>query len=344
MCLQAFDAKASNLQPKECSMFSFSRKTAIAVATAMLLSLGVSSHAEAKEIRIGYLVADQLHHPAVMVMKQRKMLEEAGLTVKWNEFLGGSYVMQEMASGSLDFASCGAAPVAITNAQGVKLNIIGSCNQEGSALVVGNNVKSIKDLEGKNIGTPGTGSIQDAMLAQLLKDNGVRARRMSMKVSDMPLFLQKGEIAGFIAWQPHAARAVAHNFGKIMYTSSDMMPNHQCCVLVTPAAKVKEDPELVRTFMKVYLDAYKWFLEHPEETVQMTMKVTGMSEDIIREAVKSCKYAPVPYCDVESIKAVTEGLISTRKIVSIKKDQVPQFMEELYNPSFVEELTGTKRP
>lgn len=324
-------------------MFSF-RKTAMAVAASLMLHFVFSGNAEAKELRIGYLVADQLHHPAVMVMKQRNMLEEAGFTVKWNEFLGGSYVMQEMASGSLDFASCGAAPVAITNAQGVKLNIIGSCNQEGSALVVANGINTLKDLEGKNIGTPGTGSMQDAMLAQLLSSNGVRARRMSMKVSDMPLFLQKGEIAGFIAWEPHAARAVANNFGKILYTSHDMMPNHQCCVLVTPASKVTDDPETVRVFMKIYLDAYKWFMEHPDETIQMTMKATGMSEDIIREAVKSCLYAPIPYCDVDSIKALTEDLIATKKIVSIKKEQVPQFIDELYNPTFVEELTGTKRP
>lgn len=327
-------------------MFSFCRKLTVAIAAAMLFGLGLSgmSAAAPKEIRIGYLVADQLHSPAVMVMKQRKMLEEAGLNVKWNEFLAGSYVMQEMASGSLDFASCGTAPIAITSAQGVKLNILASGNQEGSALVVAQDVKSIKELDGKSVGTPGTGSIQDAMIAQLAKEHGIRVRRVSMKVSDMPLFLQKHEIEAFIAWEPHTARAVAQKFGKILYTSHDMMPDHQCCVLVAPTDKVQQNPELVKQVMKVYLDAYKWFLDHPEESIQMMVKATGMSEDIIRTAIKNCKYPEIPYCNEASIASMTEGLIATKKIINVKPDQVGEFMKSLYNPTFVEQLTGTKRP
>ena len=134
-------------------MFSFGRKTLLAVV-AVLMFFGLTINAEAKEIRVGYLVADQLHFPAIMVMKERNMLEKEGYTVKWSEFLAGSYVMQEMASGSLDFVSCGAVPISISHAQGVKINILASGNQEGSALVVGRDVNSIKDLEGKKIGTP----------------------------------------------------------------------------------------------------------------------------------------------------------------------------------------------
>ena len=322
-------------------MFSFGRKTLLAVV-AVLMFFGLTINAEAKEIRVGYLVADQLHFPAIMVMKERNMLEKEGYTVKWSEFLAGSYVMQEMASGSLDFVSCGAVPISISHAQGVKINILASGNQEGSALVVGRDVNSIKDLEGKKIGTPGTGSIQDAMVAQLLKDNNVNARRMSMKVSDMPLFLDKGEISAFVAWQPHCARAVANNFGKILYTSHEMMPGHQCCVLAALQSTVKKDPELVKTFMKVYLEAYKWYLENPDESCKMVMKATGMTEDVVRTAMKGVLYPPVPYVNDKSIAYMVEGLIATKKITAIKKEQIADFVNDLYNPSFLEALTTTK--
>ena len=321
-------------------MFNFGRKTAIAVAAAAMLSCGFAANAEAKEIRVGYLVADQLHSPAIMVMKQRQMLEKEGYTVKWNEFLAGSYVMQEMASGSLDFASCGAVPIAITHAQGVKMNIIAGANQEGSALVVRKEINSVQDLAGKKIGTPGTGSIQDAMVAQLLKDNNVRARRMSMKVSDMPLFLDKGEIGAFISWEPHTARAVANGFGKIMYTSHDMMPGHQCCVLATLEKTVKEDPELVKTFLKVYLEAYKWYLENPDEACKMVMKATGMTEDVVRTAMKGVLYPAVPHVNVESVASMVEGLIATKKITAIKKEEISGFVQALYNPTFLNDLTA----
>ena len=327
-------------------MFAFSKKTVLALASAILLTLGIASVSSAgQKLRVGYLVADQLHHPALMIMKQRHLLEDAGFDVTWNEFLAGSYVMQEMSSGTLDFAVCGVAPVAIAHAQGVKLNILASGNQEGSALIVSNEISSIKDLDGKKVGTPGTGTIQDAMVAQLAKDNGIRARRMSMKVSNMPLFLKKGEVAAFIAWEPHVARAAANGFGKILYTSREMMPGHQCCVLVAPAGKVQSAPETVKKVMEIYLQAYKWFFDHPEESIQMVMKATGISNhDIIKEAMTRCSYPARPYCNEKSIAEMVGGLIATRKITGITQEQVPAFTEELYNPAFVEELTGTKRP
>ena len=180
------------------------------------------------------------------------------------------------------------------------------------------------------------------MVAQLLKDNNVNARRMSMKVSDMPLFLDKGEISAFVAWQPHCARAVANNFGKILYTSHDMMPGHQCCVLAALQSTVKKDPELVKTFMKVYLEAYKWYLENPDESCKMVMKATGMTEDVVRTAMKGVLYPPVPYVNDKSIAYMVEGLIATKKITAIKKEQIADFVNDLYNPSFLEALTTTK--
>ena len=68
-------------------------------------------------------------------------------------------------------------------------------------------IKKVADLNGKSLGTPGIGSIQDAMVDSLAKNNGIKIAHKAMKVSDMPIFLQKGEIDGFIAWAPHPARA-----------------------------------------------------------------------------------------------------------------------------------------
>jgi NitT/TauT family transport system substrate-binding protein len=297
----------------------------------------------AKSVRIGYLVADQLHSPAVMVMKDRKMLEAKGINVAWSEFLAGSPLMQEMASGSLDFGSCGVVPVMITRGQGVDAVVLASANLEGSSLVVKDSIKKAKDLDNKNIGTPGVGSIQDAMVEKVGKDNNVKIFRKSMKVSDMPIFLQKGEIDGFIAWAPHPARTVDLKYGHELLVSHDIYPEHQCCVFVAKGALVKNDKELVRTVLQTYLEAYNWFLGHKEEAVAIVMKNTGMSESVIRTSMSTVKYPDPPFCNVASIKMMAEGLIDSGKIQKGAITDLDGFLKEMYRPQLLEELTGKKQ-
>ncbi|MCL1940108.1 MAG: ABC transporter substrate-binding protein [Desulfovibrionaceae bacterium] len=296
-----------------------------------------------KEIRFGYLVAD-LHSPAVMIMKEKKLLEAAGFTAKWSEFLAGSYLMQDMAAGSINFGTCGAVPAMITHAQGVKMAVLASVNGEGSSLVVTDNIKTIKDLDGKKIGTPGTGSIQDAMIAQLATANNIRIQRMSMKVSDMPLFLDKKEIDGFIAWAPHPSRAVALGYGHELLTSHDMMPGHQCCVLLTTEKTLKEDPETVEALLKVYLEAYRWFLDNQDESVAIMAKSTGMDENIVRAALKTVKYPYPPFVNTASMKSMAADLIEQDKIVNVKVADLDAFIKSLYRPELLEKLTNTKAP
>jgi NitT/TauT family transport system substrate-binding protein len=323
----------------------------LCVCLAGLLVFGCSSGKGEKEkaasagnktLRIGYLVADQLHHPAIMVMKERKMLEAKGVTAQWGEFLGGAALMQEMASGSLDFGCCGVVPVMITRGQGVDVVALASANKEGSSLIVKDSIKTIKDLDGKNIGTPGVGSIQDAMVEKVAKDNGIKITRKSMKVSDMPIFLQKGEIDGFIAWAPHPARAVDLKYGHELLTSHDILPEHQCCVVVAKGGLLKSDPALVRTVLQTYLEAYKWFFEHQDEAVAMVSKVTGMDPRVVRTAMKTVRYPDPPYCNVESMKLMAQGLAESGKVQKSAIVDLDGFMKDLYRPQILEELVAKK--
>lgn len=304
------------------------------------LMLTTGSAQAAQEIRFGYLVADQLHSPAVMIMKEKKMLEEAGVAVKWNEYLAGANAMQDMASGAIEFASCGAVPIMITFAQGVDVAVLAGANAEGSSLVVSNDMKTVKDLDGKSIGTPGIGSIQDAMVEQVAKTNNIKISRKSMKVSDMPLFLNKKEIDGFISWAPHPANAVSLGYGHQLLTSHDMFPGHQCCVLVVRGDTMKNDPETTRKVLAAYLKAYQWFLNNKDESIAIMGQKTGMKEEVIRTALQTVQYPFPPFCNVPSMKSMAEGLIATNKIITKKSSELDTFMAALYQPQMLEVMVA----
>jgi len=314
------------------------------LAAFLYISLAGWAFAAENEIRFGYIALDQLHSPAVMVMKEKKLLETAGFTVKWSEFLAGTHVLQEMVSGSIDFASCGAVPILIAHAQDVKLAVLAGANREGSSLIVDNSVKTIKDLDGKRIATPGIGSMQDAMVAQLARANKIRIQRMAMRVSEMSLFLQKKEIDGFIAWAPHPARAVMENSGYELLASRDLMPDHQCCVLVAKESVLRGNPETVNKLLEIYLEAYKWFLENPDESIKLLAQNTGMAENIVRQALNTVKYPYPPYCDVASMRSLARDLMGTGKITAVKERDLDPFMESLYRPELLEKISGVERP
>lgn len=318
----------------------FSRILALGIIAAFGLA-GSASAAE-KEIRFGYLVADQLHSPAPMIMKEKKLLEAEGLKVKWSEFMAGAFLMQHMASGEVDFGTCGAVPVMISQGQGINAVILAGSNAEGSALVVAKSIKTLKDLDGKSIGTPGVGSIQDAMLDMIAKKHSIKIQHKSIKVSDMPLFLQKGEIDGYIAWEPHASRAVDLGYGHIIATSHDILPEHQCCVLVGRGEIVQKDPDTVRKVMRAYMKAFDYYIKNREETIDLMAKATGLSRQLVSLSLVQVKHPFPPFVNVESLKIMAEGLINTGKIQKEAVPDINKFVEKSYDLSFLKEYLSKK--
>lgn len=288
------------------------------------------------EVKYGYLVAN-VHDPFAMIMKEKKLLEAEGLKVKWGEYLAGASLMQNMASGEVDFGLLGIVPAMITRAQGVDVVVLASANTEGSGLVVVPSIKNGKDLDGKTIGTPGIGSIQDAMVDMIAKKYNIKIKHKNMKVSDMPLFLRKGEIDGFIAWEPWPANGVDMGYGRMILTSKDILPDHQCCVLVARGEIVRKNPEMVKKVMRAYMKSFEINRHNTKEVIGYEEKYTGMKAATLERAMNNVKFPNPPFMNVASAKEQAEGLISSGKIQNDAVKDVDRFIEALYDPSFLKE-------
>jgi NitT/TauT family transport system substrate-binding protein len=274
-----------------------------------------------------------------MVMKEKKLLEAAGYEVKWSDYLNGANAMQDMTSGALDFACCGVVPIMNTHAQGIlRLAIIAGANQEGASLVVNGSIKSIGDLSNKKIATPGKASIQYALLSKLAAEQNITIRDQTVPVPDMPRFLKEGEIDGFFAWAPHPANAVEQNLGHELLSSHEILPGHQCCVLVATEDSLQNDSETVNKVLEVYYDAYKWFLNNQDESIKMISKSVGVTESIVRKAIATVKYPEQPYCDVDSMQRIFEVMIENDIITTIKPDGMPTFLGSLYRPELLDAI------
>jgi NitT/TauT family transport system substrate-binding protein len=297
-------------------------------------------------LRVGHLLADQLHQPGWVVAEEMNYFKQEAFQVFHSEYQYGSIEMEHFAAGELDLAYVGAVPFLSACAAGVDIIAVASSNTEGSSLVVTKEIQEIEDLNGKIIGSPGIGSIQDYMLDRIKE---VYEVEFSIDRSSVTILLQKfstGEIDGYIAWEPNAIRAVVEGIrgAHTLLVSHDILPNHQCCVLAVRGDWVREKPYIVRRIVRWHMNAMKWVLENPEEFETLIADYSGLSIELIEAAHTIVKHPYPPRIDVASMRIMLEGQIKAGKINTENLNDLDIFLNEVINNSYVEELDEELRP
>jgi NitT/TauT family transport system substrate-binding protein len=163
----------------------------------------------------------------------------------------------------------------------------------------------------------------------------MKVPHVPIKVSDMPIYLQKKEISAFIAWEPHCANTVHLGYGHSVYTSRDIFPGHQCCALAVQGKLLREKPEMVEKMIKMYLDTYRFYLANKEEMVKLMSEKTLMPVKVLKDALEHVEYANPPYIHVDSLRIFTKELIEAKKIEPGKVTDIDKFVAEIYNDKFI---------
>jgi NitT/TauT family transport system substrate-binding protein len=251
---------------------------------------------EAHAIRLGYLQSD-LHHLPVFVALEKGFFEEAGLLVTVGGiFRAGPEEMSAFAAGELDVGYVGLAPAATAALNGVAdITILAQVNIEGSAIVCRSDTATLAQLRGKTIAIPGHATMQDCLIRKGISSVGLTPDMLSLMVLKPPEMLQTltaGNIDCFIAWEPYPAQAVTMGMGSVVARSSELWQDHPCCVLIAQSRFAHDRPEDAAAMIRVHRKACRFIDDNPAEALAIAVKYTGMSRDIIAEAMKHMRYSP----------------------------------------------------
>jgi len=268
-------------------------------------------------VRIGHLVAD-IHQVAFFVAFSKGFYEEEGIMPKRLEYMNGPAEMLAFAAGDLDAGYVGCVPALTAKAKGVDFVIVASANLEGSALVSKLEIETVPELDGKVVGTPGIGTIQDSLLYMVEQKFNIKVTHKHYKVSDLPLALSKGEIDAFIAWEPFGAEAVVGGFGHVVYTSHEILPDHQCCVFYVSGKIFREQPSLARKLIKVHIKAMELVMNSPKDAMGIFANMTGKSMSVVEESWKRMVWDY--HVNTTSMEIFTAYLIEQEKV---KPEDVP---------------------
>ena len=129
-------------------------------------------------IKFGALTGNSLDI-ADYVAQKEGYYKDVGLNVVVKQYENGVALMEGFKTGEIDVGSFGIAPAILKRINDdVNITVIAGASVGGSALVMKNDdaIRSLKDLDGKNIAIPGSGTEQDILLRMAAKQNDLRVQ------------------------------------------------------------------------------------------------------------------------------------------------------------------------
>ncbi|HEY9207372.1 MAG TPA: ABC transporter substrate-binding protein [Candidatus Methanoperedens sp.] len=289
------------------------------------LSGCIQKQEEPKEkitVKIGYLPS---MCQSIYVLKEHKTLER-GLgvdAVEYKRYESGPLITQAFAQGEADIGFMGIPPVMIGIDKGVPIKVIASTHSEGSSLIASKKYKNLTELgsigsvlkqfDGKSIGAPGKGSIQDVIIRTELKKAEVNATIKNIPVaSTLPALLNEGQIDAYVVWPPFEMEGVLKGYGNVVIPSDELWPYNPCCALVVTEKFEKEHPDIVQKLVELHNYASLFIMSHPDELADAANAELGIDNE---SALASIQFSP-KYCALPDERYIN----STMQFVNALKE------------------------
>lgn len=261
----------------------------------VIFASGCAASNDLTELNIGY--QPSTHQIAYMTAYEKGWwqadLEPYGIT-KINEyqFPTGAPEMQAMMAGNLDVAYVGAAPAITALSGGLDAKIVEPVQINGSSLVLRPEYeyKSPQDLKGLKIATFPTATIQDTLLREWLKENGLDPEKdvtiLGMTPGDAVTAISAKQVAAVFLPHPSPAVIESEGNGRTIVQSGQMEANHSCCVLVVSGKLIREHPDIVDQIVRTHIKATEYNQAHVDEAAQIYSNKTTEDLETVRKSLK----------------------------------------------------------
>jgi NitT/TauT family transport system substrate-binding protein len=191
-----------------------------AIAAALLGSLLLAAPASAEKVRIAVGGFACICYLPTLLTEQLGFYKEAGLEVELADFKGGSTALTAVLGGSADVVSGFYDHTVSLAAKGKQLQAFLVFDKlPGLVLTVSpketQNIKSVKDLVGKQVGVSAPGSSTDFFLKYLLRKDGIDPNKVSVvgigNGATSVAAMEQGQVAAGVLVDPAVTQLQARN-------------------------------------------------------------------------------------------------------------------------------------
>lgn len=261
------------------------------------------------------------------------IFEENGLEVELVNIQAASEGAALLANGDIDFAQFDVHNTVLATSQGQDLIMtapVSTTNTEksddvhgfGSLMVSSDGtIKTLKDLEGKKIGTNTIGGTAYLDFYQKLEQEGVDVETIEWIQVPSPQqvsAIKQGQIHASTTAEPNVSIGIASGDVVSIAQADDVMQGAPNFGLVSKGSWAEENSETVNKIQDALIEANKLLNSDPELARNMVDSYMDLDEDVL-ELLHLPHFAEKPF-EPEEVKPVSDRLVEFKLI---KEDEVP---------------------
>ena len=314
-----------------------------------LLSLSHLAAAATITVKVGYPQLSGGTMP-LWVINDSKLDQRYGVDVKTVYIAGGATLTHSLVAGDIDIALTGGAVVGAV-LSGADLVYVGiGLSTYGFTVYAKPEIKSIEDLRGKIFGVITRGASSDHAAIALFN-------RYNMKVGqdvkflyfsrqgDLLAALDKGVVVGGVFSSPTTVMAKRMGYKELVNIASFKLPYPHNAIAARKTL-VRQNPELIKGFLKSYLAAIKIIHEEPAIAKRALSRYLGTKDpEMIDDSYTSLAplFLKVPYMPEEAIRTVLSLSDHPKAPQADPKDFFDNRpLKELEDSGFVKEMYGQR--
>ncbi|MGC5011554.1 aliphatic sulfonate ABC transporter substrate-binding protein [Streptosporangium sp. DT93] len=289
---------------------------------------GGEAKADEEQLRVGYQ-----RFGGQSLLKARGLAPDA----TWSLFESGPALTEAFKADAIDIGQTGEAPPIFAAAGGIKFKIIATSEPvpRGEAVLVKEDrgFTSFKDLKGKKVAL-NKGSNVNWLLVKLLEANDMKITDIQvqyLKPAEARPAFDNDQVDAWIIWDPYFS--LAERPGVKVLADATGLANNREYLLASPEA-LKNKPDLIRAYLKVYREVTDWGIANPEERVTILAPELKISEDVARRALERSAQplAPVDAAIGDELQQIADGF-SDLTLIPGKVD-----VKSLVDPTFADVL------
>ncbi|OZB92931.1 ABC transporter substrate-binding protein [Paenibacillus sp. XY044] len=246
-----------------------------------------------KDVKVVLDWTPNTNHTGLYVAKDLGYYKEEGLNVEIVQ-PGSTGADAMVASGKAPFGVSYQESVTQARTQGVPLVSIAAViqhNTSGFAAPVDRGIKAPKDFEGKTYG--GWGSpVEEAVMGSIMEIDKADVKKVKIvNMGDADYFTAvKRDIDFawiFYGWTGIEAKLRGEPLDMLYVKDYSEKLDYYTPVLVTNEKQIKDDPELVKAFMRATAKGYQYAIDKPEDAANLLLKdVPDLDKELVTESQK----------------------------------------------------------